>query len=430
MKGLFLSFCVFMVALSSQWCEGTHTTSPLTSSSPCTSMEGSSSFSSFTGRVTGNKVRLRQDPDLECRIIREMDNDELLIIVGEVESFYSVKPPATIRAYVYRSYVIDDVIEGSHVNVRLQPDIDAPVITQLNTGDRIQGSLCVSSPKWMEITIPDSVCFYVAKEYIERVGDADYLATMRRRTADAQELLNRAFTSSQEELHKSFEDIDIKGALATFDTIITEYSDLPEQVAQAQELEKLVQETYVQKKNAYLESKASSGTTSQKEYLEQALESYYARLSALEAKLQETSTVDNNDTIDTEVIDSQEDIITSVETVVMSSTRSDWDAVEETFFWGWAGDDDTASFEDFYAEQKGGAVTLKGIVETYGHPVKHKPGDYLLLDSHTHVPVAYLYSTRVSLGDVIGQEVSITGIPRPNNNFAYPAYYALSMECP
>ncbi|MGD0665819.1 MAG: hypothetical protein ABSA17_08880, partial [Rhabdochlamydiaceae bacterium] len=71
-------------------------------------------------------------------------------------------------------------------------------------------------------------------------------------------------------------------------------------------------------------------------------------------------------------------------------------------------------------------VILTGIVEPYASMVKHKPGDYVLKDKD--LPKAYLYSTQVNLQEYVGKKVSILVVPRSNNNFAFPAYFVLSVE--
>jgi hypothetical protein len=68
-------------------------------------------ISPFTGKVRGTKVRLRLDADVESRIIRELDKNELVTIVGEKGNFYAVHSPVESKAFVFRSF-FDNVVEG------------------------------------------------------------------------------------------------------------------------------------------------------------------------------------------------------------------------------------------------------------------------------------------------------------------------------
>ena len=73
-------------------------------------------FTSFTGKVTKNKVRLRLQPNLEGPILKELVQGDMLIIIGETEDFYAVQPPTGSKAYVFRTYILDGVVEASRVN--------------------------------------------------------------------------------------------------------------------------------------------------------------------------------------------------------------------------------------------------------------------------------------------------------------------------
>ena len=103
-----------------------------------------------------------------------------------------------------------------------------------------------------------------------------------------------------------------------------------------------------------------------------------------------------------------------------------WDTVEESLYLSWSAFHTGKKLEDFYAEQLANASVLTGTVENYSHPVKNKPGDYILRGDDS--PAAYLYSTRVDLSAYIGKTVTVLVAPRPNNHFAFPAYYVLSVE--
>src|SRR5258708_372735 len=124
------------------------------------------SFKPFTGKLLANKVRIRAKPDLDSPIVRQMNKNELLLIVGEESDFYAVEPLKDTKAYVFRSYVLDNVIEANRVNVRLEPHADAPIIAQLQAGDKIQGIICSMNHKWLEIAPPKGTRFFVSKEFL------------------------------------------------------------------------------------------------------------------------------------------------------------------------------------------------------------------------------------------------------------------------
>src|SRR5262249_10170209 len=103
-----------------------------------------------------------------------------------------------------------------------------------------------------------------------------------------------------------------------------------------------------------------------------------------------------------------------------------WDTIEESLYLSWSAFHSGRKIDDFYAEQKANAAVLTGTLEAYAHPLKDKPGDYILRTPEK--AVAYLYSTTVNLEKYAGKQVTILAAPRPNNHFAFPAYFVLSVE--
>lgn len=405
--------------------------------------KSASTFEAFTGKVTGNKVRLRAQPDLDGKVIRELNKGDLLIIVGENNGYYAVRPPQNTKAYVFRSYVLDNVVEGSRVNVRLEPSIDAPIIAQLTGGERIEGVICPSNNKWYEIPPPANAKFFVAKEYVQEIGNPLVFETIQKRKNEADDLLNKAYSISQSELRKPFNQISLESIYFQFNKILKEYQDFPEQVAKANEAMDLVQKTYLQKQIAYLESKTQQ--TEQSLQAKQAsinaeIESYQKKLADLEEQLK----TERNGT-QTLASESQKNppapsfqapsetqpaappnITKSIAIPVPTAQLRYWTPIEDGFYRIWLKSNPPAGMNEFYKAEEAKAITLEGVLAPFSANVKNRPGDYVL--KVNNVPVAYLYSTKVNLQEKVGKQVKIVAVSRPKNNFAYPAYFVLSAE--
>jgi len=422
--------------------------------SPLAADEPTQSFSPFTGRVLGDKVRLRTQPDLEGHIVRQMKGGDHLVVLGEEESFFVIAPPSDLKNYVFRTFVLDGTVEGSHVNVRLEPDLESPIVAQLNTGDKVAGEVAAQSNKWLAIDPPEGVHFYVAKEYIEKVGDANFLAVQERRASEVNHLLNAAYLVAQAELRKPYEEIDLGRVHEAFEKVQTEYSDFENEMASASKVLEMVQDVYLQKKIAYLESKSQQNVATweaRSQKLGAELEAYQERLEKLQTVLAEVSpaVLDASqeelavaeellaceDGKDLHAVEAQMPIVvervTEVQPLVdagpgVSDRAKQWIAVEESLLHMRAYQGTSGSLDDFYCEEEVDAQTLTGIVERYDRPVKNRPGDYILwLDG---LPVAYLYSTKVDLEGKVGQQVTIRASERPNNQFAFPAFFVHTVE--
>lgn len=358
--------------------------------------ESSTPLQPFTGKVAKNKVRLRLQPSLDSPVIREVNRGDLLLVVGENEEFYALQTPADLKGYIYRTYILDNTVEGNRVNIRLEPNLDSPVVAQLNAGDKVDGTISQKNNKWMEVALPRTARLYIAKDYVEKVGDANLLTILSKRRDDVNRLLNDTYQAGQQELQKPFPESQSETILASYKKIIDNYADFPDQNAKAKELLGSFQEQYLKKKIAYLEDQHKKNTRS-KEAL--------AANKSQQDKQQQNRKQNNT----------------------MPAKMAMWVPVERSVHQAWCEDHGNCSIEQFYATQQEEAISLRGLIEPYNRSVRNKPGDYMLVNS-SHQPIAYLYSTHVNLQDLVGHHVTVSAAPRPNNQFAFPAYYVLSVN--
>nr|WP_166157309.1 hypothetical protein [Neochlamydia sp. AcF84]NGY95608.1 hypothetical protein [Neochlamydia sp. AcF84] len=364
-------------------------------------------FTAFTGRTLKNKVRIRLQPNLEAPILRESNKGDLWIVVGERDDFYALKAPEDLKGYVFRTYVLDNTIEGNRVNVRLEPHLDAPIIAQLQTGDKVDGQISALNNKWLEIPPPASTHFYIAKEYIEKIGNADLKAALNHKQKEGVSLLESTLTQSQQEFLKPWNQINLEKINEDLNKIINNYSDFPEIQGRARELLANIQENYLQKKIYYLENLSIHN---------KALSSKVALQEQRIAELEQANQPE----------------LPSSSSVASSSYSADrmsaWLPVENQLYETWAEMHDNQPISAYYDEQQQQASTIKGIIQPYDRSVRNKPGDFVLLNPTTQIPMAYLYSTQVNLQNYLGRDITLKASPRNNNDFAYPAYFVLSIE--
>lgn len=357
-------------------------------------------FKSFTGKITANKVRMRSAPDLDGHIISQLNKSELVLVVQNAKDFWAVRPIADIKAYVFRSYIIDNVVEADKVNIRLAPNLDSPIVGQLKQKDKIDGIICSQNNKWMEIVLPNNVCFYIAKEYVTYAGNENFYAQMKNRKNNVEELLNSAYFITQGECKKPYDEMAPDEAIEQFDTIIKEFSDFPQHVQQAKEGLALLQDNYLQKKIAYLESKANISNMEKNELLK---------------------AVANINTID-----EQKAVAKTQSSKTFTDKMKFWETLEHSLYATWTTFHPEKKLDDFYQEQEINAITVAGILESYSQSIKNKPGDFIVKQDGNEK--AYLYSTKINLDEYVGKKVKLNVSARPNNNFAFPAYFVNSVE--
>ncbi len=363
----------------------------------------------FTGKVTKNKVRLRLQPSLDSPIVREFNRNDLVIVDGEREDFYLVQLPSDVKGYVFRTFILDGAVEGQNVNVRLEPSTEAPIIAQLKQSEKVEGNPSPVNSKWLEITPPTTVRFYISKDYIEKVGDSKYKQAYETRRKEVNSLLDSAFALSQQADGKPYQQMDYDLIAGQYQQIIEKYSEFEEQSRRAKMLLAQFQENFAKTKLEYLEKRSqeiSAAEHLQKENstLSQTLREQQVRVSQLQKQLEHSPAAGTG----------------------TNSALSAWLPNEEKALEEWHKNNYLGSVDEFYEDQKNNGVSLRGKVEPYFRNVKNKPGDYVLINAQG-LPVAYLYSTHVNLQNLVGQDITITGTPRPNNNFAFPAYFVLEV---
>lgn len=377
-------------------------------------------FDPYTGKITKNKVRMRLQPALDAPVFGELNSNDLVVVVGDADDdFYTVMPPNDVKAYVYRTFILDNVIEGNRVNARLKPDLDAPVVAQLNSGDRVDGIVYPSNNKWMEIKLPASARFYIAKEYISKAGDASLKSRLEKKHEIAVQLLKNAEIAAHEEMQKPFNQINLNTAKLNYEHLIKDFSESPDIVSKAKESLSALLDAYMAKKIAFLETQSQNSTTTQEmnKKLATELQAQKSKVSQLEQQLEKNKRAQPPVQQPNGNKASQ-----------LPAHMSAWIPAEESIMAIWSEKTGNHSPKDFYEDQKKESFTLKGIIDTYNRPVKNKPGDYMLIGAASKLPIAFLYSTTVNLQDYVGHEVTVLVISRPNNHFAFPAYYVLQVE--
>ncbi len=350
-----------------------------------------SKFKAFTGKIVGSSVRMRTFADLDSHIITELSKDEYVVVTGEKGDFYTVEAPPDLKAYIFRGFVIDDIVEGDRVNVRLSPDRDAPIIGHYSTGHPVNGNICDDNNKWMEIKAPKSTQFFIAKEYVEYAGKPELKIIQDKRKSAVTQLLESTNLLSQAEMRKAFHEIDIERVTHNYSTIINDFNDFPAFVTSAKKELHTIQEDYLHRKISFLEAKASNMGKGQ-----EVSGSIY------------------------EVAYHSEDALSPTDRMKV------WEPIEEAMYLSWSSMHHAKTMDDFYTDQKMKSKTVSGILESYREPVKNKPGNFIVKDRD--ITVAYVYSTHVNLEDFIGKRVNLIVSSRPNNSFAFPAYYVLEVE--
>ncbi len=358
-------------------------------------------FDSFTGKITGHNVRMRLHPSLDAQVFKELDKDELVLVTDVSDDFYACMPPKDLKAYIFRTYVLDGVVEGTNVFVRLGPDRTSPTIAQLNSGDVVKGTISSQNNKWLQIDLPKDVRFYVAKDYVQKAGGAEFFAQQETRKLEAMKTLAGLEAELNSELDKPFQRIQLASLSQRLNQFISEHKDMPQAVSQAEALIAHMQQLYLTRGVALKED--APVTVVESTPKEQQSQTEKAR-------------------------PEKEQTETSLPPSAKPVTTFSWQENENNFVASIIASGKAQSNESYYQEELAKDNTLHGTIKHYNSFLTTRPGDYVLLNLKTNLPIAYLYSTKEDLGAWINKPVTIWVSERPNNNFAFPAFFVLQVE--
>lgn len=374
-----------------------------------TQNQSSKRFESFTGKITGHNVRMRLHPSLDAQVFKELDKDELVLVTGVSDDFYACMPPKDLKAYIFRTYVLDGVVEGSNVFVRLGPDRTSPSIAQLNSGDVVKGTISTQNNKWLQIDLPEDVRFYVAKDYVQKAGGVEFFAQQEQRKLDAAKTLADLEAELNNELDKPFQRIQLASISQRLNQFIRDHKDMPQAVSQAEALIAHMQQLYLTRGVALGEEAPAAVAP-------QTPEAPKTEAPKTEAPKSEASKAQK----------AQPEA--SLPPSAKPITTLSWQENENNFIANLIASGKADSSESYYQNELVNDNTLHGTIKHYNSFLSTRPGDFVLLNLKTNLPIAYLYSTKEDLSAWINKPVTIWVSERPNNNFAFPAYFVLQVE--
>jgi len=356
-------------------------------------------YRSFTGKVKEDHTKMRISPNLGSLIVKELSQGQFVLVRNEKGKFYEIDSPEGVKTYIFGSFVLDGTVAGNKVNVRIEPDLHAAVVAVMHSDDKVTGaSVCQKNSRWLEIDPPEQVRFYIEKGSVMNVGGIDKIGLLQAKKRTLKERIQNAESLSNRELCKSFEQIDVEKISDTWLSIIKQAIDFPELAEYAQRSLHGCQESCLQKRVAYLEAKIS-----------------HLR--------------DRTDVEATENIANQKGFFEEAENersfIHDSLKDKEWEKVEENLYATWSMKHYKKTMEDYYASQKSESQTISGFLDSFDDEIKNKPGNYILRDRN--MPVGYVYSTFVDLEKYKGTYVTLFVSSRPNNGFAIPAYFVLSV---
>lgn len=116
-------------------------------------------------RVTGDRVSLRAEPNLEGYLLDRVMRGEELVCLGKTNGWVAVQAPETLDFWISGEFVRNGVVQPEKLNVRAGPSLNYPVVAVLNGGDTV--SLRGEFNAWLKIVPPPSSRVWISEDYVE-----------------------------------------------------------------------------------------------------------------------------------------------------------------------------------------------------------------------------------------------------------------------
>jgi uncharacterized protein YgiM (DUF1202 family) len=129
----------------------------------------------FQGEVTSDNINVRADSTVSSDMICEINEGDTVEVIKEVYEWYKIRLPKSAPAYISRNLVepIDGKtakVKKNNVNIRLKPDLAAPILGRVNKNEVIK--LAEELVGWYKIEPPSGASGWVHKNFIVKADPA------------------------------------------------------------------------------------------------------------------------------------------------------------------------------------------------------------------------------------------------------------------
>ncbi|RKX45116.1 MAG: hypothetical protein DRP64_05245 [Verrucomicrobia bacterium] len=116
-------------------------------------------------KVTGDRVSLRSNPDINSELLDRAMKGEELVFLGKTNGWMAVQAPDSLDFWVSGQYVLNGVVQPEKLNVRSGPSPNYSVVCVVNKGDLV--ALRGEFNEWLKIAPPTGSRVWISEDYAE-----------------------------------------------------------------------------------------------------------------------------------------------------------------------------------------------------------------------------------------------------------------------
>ncbi len=118
-------------------------------------------------RVTGDRVSLRAEPNLEGYLLSRAMRGEELIYHDKTNGWVGVQAPESLDFWVASEFIQNGIVQPKILNVRAGPSLNYAKVGEMNQGDAV--AVRGEFNNWLKIVPPSDCSVWISEKYVEYI---------------------------------------------------------------------------------------------------------------------------------------------------------------------------------------------------------------------------------------------------------------------
>ncbi|MCS6771141.1 MAG: SH3 domain-containing protein [Kiritimatiellae bacterium] len=115
-------------------------------------------------RVRSDRVNLRARPDLQAEVVAQAHTGDRLAVRSEIEGWVEIIAPESVDVWAYREFIRDGVVTVNKLNLRAGPGINYSIVGSLPAGSPV--TIRGQFGEWLKVA-PTNATLWVSREFVE-----------------------------------------------------------------------------------------------------------------------------------------------------------------------------------------------------------------------------------------------------------------------
>ncbi|HMO51402.1 MAG TPA: SH3 domain-containing protein [Kiritimatiellia bacterium] len=118
-------------------------------------------------RVNADRVNLRARPDQQSETVSQVGIGDALAVRSIQDAWIEIVPPESVDFWVHREFIVDDIVVVNRLNVRSGAGINYNVVGSYSRGETIKRR--GSFGEWLKVSAPSDASLWVSRDLVELI---------------------------------------------------------------------------------------------------------------------------------------------------------------------------------------------------------------------------------------------------------------------